>query len=74
MILSICNCEFIITLFTVSSILSITAVASKLLQSVTQDVASATNCINDIIITLNNKRTDVHFKAIFEESKNLMIE
>lgn len=76
LIFSICNYEFIITLFTVSSILSITAVASKLLQSVTQDVASATNCINDIIKTLNNKRTncDVHFKAIFEESKNLMIE
>ncbi|CAI6376726.1 unnamed protein product [Macrosiphum euphorbiae] len=76
LIFSICNCEFIVTLFTVTSILSITSAASKLLQSVTQDVASATNCINDIIKTLNDKRTncDVQFKKVFEESKNVMTE
>jgi len=64
------------TLFTVSSILRITSAASKLLQSVTQDVASATNCINDIISTLNDKRTncDVNFNKLFEEIKNVMIE
>lgn len=64
------------TLFTVSSILSITSATSKLLQSITQDVASATNCINDIIITLNDKRTncDVNFNKLFEKIKNVMIE
>ena len=76
LIFSVCNCEFIMTLFTVSSILSVTTAASKLFQSVTQDVASATNCINDILKILNEKRSncDVEFSSIFEESKNLMIE
>jgi len=70
---SICNCEFVITLFTLSNVLSITSAESKLLQKVEFDIADAFNCINDIT-TIENKRTNCEniFHNIFEESKTVM--
>jgi len=51
-----------------------TAAASKLLQKVEFDIADAYNCIDDIIKTIQNKRTNYEniFHSIFEEIKTVI--
>jgi len=56
---AMCNCEFLITLYTLSNILSISLPASRALQGVQQDVVAAFNC------------EDV-FKGKFKETKTAM--
>ncbi|CAH1153707.1 unnamed protein product [Phaedon cochleariae] len=72
---AICNCEFILTLYTLSMVLSVTLPASRALQGVNQDVVTATRCIEEHIIgVLKDKRKncDVGFKNIFEDCKTIM--
>jgi len=71
---AMCNCEFLITLYTVSNILSIILPASRGLQGVEQDVVAAFNCIKSVIKNLNEKINNCEdvFKGIFKEDKNAM--
>ena len=71
---SLTTCEFIISLFTLSDLLYLTAPASKLLQGIQNDLNFAEDCFKDIINVMVNRRSnsDIHFKTIFEESKKLM--
>lgn len=73
---AVCNCEFVVTLFTLSNILCVTLAASKLLQGIDYGIVAAKKCIDDILKTLENKRTNCElvFKDIFEESKTVMTE
>ncbi|KAF0719043.1 52 kDa repressor of the inhibitor of the protein kinase-like, partial [Aphis craccivora] len=50
LLLGLCNFEFIITLYILSNILSITLPASKMLQGVNLDVNAASSCITTNII------------------------
>ena len=55
LILSLCNCEFIISIFSLSSVLSVTYHASKILQGKNQDILSASNVVEDIVKILEKK-------------------
>jgi len=59
-----------------SKILTITLPASKILQGVSQDVSAASDCIKNIITTLENKRINAEecFIEIFQEAKLRMDE
>jgi len=50
-----CNCEFLVTLYTLSNILSVKLPASRALQEVEQDVVAAFDCIKSIINNLSEK-------------------
>jgi hypothetical protein len=51
---SISNCEFVISIYSLSSVLSVTYYAGKLLQGilVNHDILSASNVIDDIVCVL----------------------
>lgn len=55
LILSLCNCEFIISIYSLSSILSVTYHASKILQVKNQDILSASSVVEDIVKVLEKK-------------------
>jgi len=76
LLLSLCNCEFIITLYILSNILSITLPASKMLQGVNLDVSAASSCITSIVENLEDKRLNAeeYFSEIFLEAKTKMID
>jgi len=46
---AIFTCEFVLTLYTMSNILSVTAAGSRVLQGVAQDIATADNCIKTVV-------------------------
>lgn len=52
------NCEFIISMYSLASILSVTYYASKILQLKDQDISSAFEIIKDIILVLKEKRSN----------------
>jgi hypothetical protein len=52
------NCEFILTMFTLANILSITLPISKCLQGKERDYISATNIIQLVLDNLTNKRSN----------------
>ncbi|XP_029348101.1 uncharacterized protein LOC103308364, partial [Acyrthosiphon pisum] len=56
LLLSICTCDFVLTLYTMTEILSVTAAASRILQGTAQDIVSAENCIDSIVKNLEDKR------------------
>lgn len=68
------NCEFILTMFTLSNILSITLPVSKCLQGKERDYISATNIIQLVLDNLSNKRTNCneYFNKIYKEASELM--
>lgn len=74
LLLSICTCDFVLTLYTMTEILSVTAAASRILQGTTQDIVSAENCIDSIVKNLEDKRLNCesYFKALFEKCKTIM--
>lgn len=74
LLLLIFTCEFIITLYTMTEILSVTAAASRILQGVTQDIYSADNCIGEIVRNLEDKRlnSESKLKELFEKCKTVM--
>jgi len=74
LLLALCTSECIITLHVLSTILSITLPASKILQGVSQDVSAASDYIKNIITTLESKRINAEecFKEIFQEAKLTM--
>lgn len=76
MLCSISNCEFIISLFSLSFVLSITYHASKLLQGINHDILSANNVVDDIMSVLENNRLNCNstFQNIYIDSKTLMDE
>ncbi|KAG8180978.1 hypothetical protein JTE90_024726 [Oedothorax gibbosus] len=73
---AISNCEFIITLFSLTDVLSSTVVLSKYLQEESVDIVSATNKVEQAIKILKEKRTncDKLFSIIFHSSKEVMEE
>lgn len=80
MIAAICNCEFIISIFSLSSLLAVTFPISKILQGKDQDIISASECIKDIytILERNRKECEDKFKLLFKEcepiSKDLNVD
>lgn len=73
LLLSLCNCEFVVTLYILSNILSITLPASKILQGVNLDVSAASSSITSIIQNLEDKRLNAeeYFSEIFVDQKIL---
>lgn len=71
---AICNCDFILTIFVLSSTLSVTFPISKLLQGKDEDIFTASKYIKDIISTLKKYRSncDEEFNSIFRESENIL--
>lgn len=69
-----CNCEFIISIYSLSSVLSVTYHASKILQGKNQDILSASNIVEDIVKILEKNRfdCDIVFKNIYSECKSIM--
>uniref|UniRef100_A0A2S2QY46 Repressor of the inhibitor of the protein kinase n=1 Tax=Sipha flava TaxID=143950 RepID=A0A2S2QY46_9HEMI len=74
LILSLCNCEFIISIFSLSSVLYIIYHTSKTLQGKSNDILSASNVVQDIVIVLEKNRfdCDIVFKNIYSECKSIM--
>lgn len=74
LILSLCNCEFILSIYSLSSVLSVTYHASKILQGKNQDILSASNVVEDIVKVLEKNRFDceIVFKNIYSECKSIM--
>ncbi|XP_022169095.1 52 kDa repressor of the inhibitor of the protein kinase-like, partial [Myzus persicae] len=68
------NCEFILTLFTLTNILSITLPISKCLQGKERDFISATDSIQLVLDNLTDKRTNCsqYFNKIYKEASELM--
>jgi len=73
---AMCNCEFIIAIQCLSNILCVTAPMSRILQGINNDVLCAKNCIDNIILNLENKRNNCQliFEEIFKECEELMVE
>ncbi|XP_060868780.1 52 kDa repressor of the inhibitor of the protein kinase-like isoform X7 [Metopolophium dirhodum] len=76
LLFSISNCEFIISLYSLSSVLAVTYHASKTLQGKYQDILTSSEIIENIISILKNNRSDcdTNFQNIFNECKDLMEE
>ncbi|XP_025418958.1 uncharacterized protein LOC112689455 isoform X2 [Sipha flava] len=76
LLFSISNCEFIISLYSLSSVLAVTYHASKTLQGKYQDILTSSEVIENIISILKNNRSDcdTNFQTIFNECKDLMEE
>jgi len=76
LLFSISNCEFIISLYSLSSVLAVTYHASKTLQGKNQDILTSSEVIENIISILKNNRSDcdTNFQTIFNECKDLMEE
>lgn len=74
LLMAVTCCDFIITLFALTDVLSVTLPASRLLQSSNRDIAEASDIIDGIILTLSGKRSNCEsdFSQLFEQSKNLM--
>jgi len=72
---ALCACEFIISLFTLASLLSVTVAVSNILQNVNSDISNSTEIIHNVIDNLENKRTNCseEFNLIFEVCKKEMI-
>ncbi|KAF0714908.1 52 kDa repressor of the inhibitor of the protein kinase-like, partial [Aphis craccivora] len=71
---AICTCEFMVSIYSLASLLCVTISVSRILQSVNADISNSTKVINDVIDNLEKKRknsTD-EFKSLFEECKNEM--
>lgn len=68
------NCDFVISVCSLSSILSVTYHASKILQRYDQNVLSAFEVVQDIISVLETKRTNSteSFNTVYAESVSLM--
>jgi len=74
LLMAVTCCDFIITLFALTDVLSVTLPASRLLQSYDRDIAEASDIINGIILTLSGKRSNCEsdFSQLFEQSKTLV--
>lgn len=74
LLLSLCNCEFIMSIFSLSSVLSITYHCSKILQGKNQDILSASSIVKDVVALLEEKRynCDIEFNNIYIDSKSIM--
>ncbi|CAH1170910.1 unnamed protein product [Phaedon cochleariae] len=70
------NCEFIVTLFTLSDIMSITYPVSKILQDPSLDVAMAKAKLDSTLKVYDGMRanSDSHFARIVEEAKAVVEE
>ena len=71
LIAALCSCEFIIGLFCLADILSLTLPLSVTLQKETIDLAKASEVVYSLIAALENRRrgVDEHFNEIFMSAK-----
>lgn len=71
---AICNCDFILSIFVLSSTLSVTFPISKLLQGKDEDIFTASKYIKDIISTFKKYRSNCNeeFNLIFKESEIIL--
>lgn len=76
LLIALCSCDFIISIHTLANILCVTAPVSRILQGMNNDILNAKNCIDDIIFSLENKRTNCLqiFGNIYQECVLLMNE
>lgn len=70
---AICTCEFMVSIYSLASLLSVTIAVSKILQCASADISNSTKVIHDVIDNLGKKRQNCTdgFKS-FEECKNEM--
>lgn len=73
---SLCKCEFVVGIFSLSSFLCVTTMVSKLLQSKWQDICKANEIISDIILSLEKKRKNATtgFHELYIEIKKVMLD
>lgn len=76
LLLSICNCEFILTVYSLSDVLSATYILSRYLQNETVDVFQAKKKVDQTFEVLKDKRMNSHkiFSGIFAKAKKIMEE
>lgn len=74
LLMAVTCCGFIVTLFALTDVLSVTLPASRLLQSYDRDIAEASGITDGIILTLSGKRSNCEsdFSQLFEQGKNVM--
>ncbi|XP_022163133.1 uncharacterized protein LOC111028709 [Myzus persicae] len=74
LLMAVTCCDFIITLFALTDVLSVTLPASRLLQSYNRNITEASDIMDGIILNLSEKRSNCEsdFSQLFEQSKNLM--
>jgi len=73
---SICCTDFILTIFCLCDVLSVTLPLSRLLQSVSLDLLSATSSVADVISVLEDKRRNccTCFGTIFTDAESMIDE
>lgn len=73
---SICKCEFIVGILSLSSFLCVTPVVSNLLQSKWQDNCKANEIISDAILSLEEKKKNATtgFHELYIEIKKIMLD
>ena len=72
--MSICDTEFVVTLVSMSDVFALTLPFSKLLQKNDLDIQKATNTLNNLLVSLNDKRQDCisTFAKIFKDVDQIM--
>ncbi|CAI6373982.1 unnamed protein product [Macrosiphum euphorbiae] len=65
---AICTCEFIVSIYSLASLLCVTISVSKILQSVNADISNSTNVINDVIDNLEKKDKTVQMNSISRQN------
>jgi hypothetical protein len=72
---AVCDCEFILAMFCVTDVLSLTLPLSTVLQSLNMDLPSALASVQDILSILQTRRTDKsHFSAVYAAAEAMMVE
>jgi hypothetical protein len=70
---ALCSCEFIVSIFALCDVLSVTLPISKQLQSVQIDFQEAKTTIQDALSVLRKRRVDFeHFEGVFAEANATM--
>lgn len=72
---AVSDCEFILAMFCVTDVLSLTLPLSAILQSISMDMASALASVQDILTVLQSRRADVsQYSAVYTAAESVMAE
>jgi hypothetical protein len=72
---AVSDCEFILAMFCVTDVLSLTLPLSAILQSISMDMASALASVQDILTVLQSRRADMsQYSAVYTAAESVMAE
>lgn len=76
LIAAVCKFEFIVGLFCLCDILSLTHTLSVILQKESIDLAKASNMIDTLLLTFRNRRqkAEENFRSIYSDTKKMAVE